>query len=456
MSPGPLEDDRSWGAVGVSVVSCGFLLALLSVIGADLLWLVALGDHVRATGTVPDEVPFAAAPSQGWPSVLVVAELFLSFIHELGLAGLLVWHFIAVICAVGIVALDARRRGASDLAAALIMGVLVVGGIATFAVARLQTFALVPFALTLLMVRAQHTRPSRAIWWAPALVAVWGNLHGSVLLGVCIIGAYLLFSRLRLRPIETVALGASTLAALFVTPATWRTAEYYIGVLNNEAAARGEGLWAAPALGEPFDLVMIIAAVTLGGLAMRRRLPGWEYVAVAGLTIATIIAARNGIWLLLFLAAPAAASGHHRSRGERLALRPPSIRGVGAAIAVLIVCAGILANRTREVTETSDLLAEQVLRIAPGMVVLAPEPAVESLAVHGVRVWLSNPLDAFSKDDQRVYLDFMAGRPGMLAAVEESDAVLVQAGGPADVVMAQLSAYDVHQLEDSWRLYVGR
>jgi hypothetical protein len=455
MSSGPGERDRSWGAVGVSLLSCGFLLSLLTVVGADLLWLVALGDDVRTSGALPDHVPFAAASSQGWPPVLVAAEVAVSLIHEMGLAGLLIGHFLAVLTALVIVVVDARRRGASDLAAALVLGVLVVGGIATFGVARLQTFSLIPFALTLLLVREQHRKPGRAMWWAPVLVAVWGNLHGSVLLGVCVIGVHLLFSRLARRPGETVALGLVTLAALFATPATWRTADYYVGVLHNEAAARGEGLWAAPALAEPFDLVMIVAAVVLGGLALRRRLPLWEYVALVGLTIATIIAARNGIWLLLFLAAPSAASRARPATG-RVALDRASTRGIVAVLTVLVACAGILGHRTRAMSEASDVLAAEVSRTAPGLVVLAPEPAVESLAVNGVRVWLSNPLDAFAQADQRAYLDFMAGRPGMAAAVDASGAVLVRAGDPADDVMSEAADFEVHELEDSWLLYVRR
>ena len=151
MPPGTDVRDHSWGAVGVSLVSCGLLLALLTVIGADLMWLVALGDDVRRTGALPDGVPFAAAPSEGWPPVLVAAEVALSFIHELGLAGVLVWHFLAVIGTLVIVAVDGRRRGATDLSSALTIAVLVFGGAATFAVVRLQTFSLIPFVLTLLL-----------------------------------------------------------------------------------------------------------------------------------------------------------------------------------------------------------------------------------------------------------------------------------------------------------------
>ncbi len=452
-SQGTGERDRSWGAVCVGLLTIGLLLALLTLLGSDLLWLVALGDEIRAKGTTPDGVPFAAAASQGWPPVVVAAEVVLSLIHELGVGGLLAWHFVVVLVALVLVAADARRRGASDVATAVVLVALFFGAAGTFAVVRLQTFSLIPFAVMVSLLRAQHIRASRAMWWAPVLVAIWGNLHGSVLLGVCMIGAYLMFSRLRNRPVETVALGVATLAALFATPATWRTGEYYVGVFQNESAAQREGLWAAPNLVDPFDLVMLATALVLGWLALRHKLALWEYVVIVGLASATLMAARNGVWLLIFLAAPAA-SGSRRLASESESFGRPPTRVLAVTLALLLACASLLVHRGEAVTRADELLSKEVRRIAPGQVVLAPEPAVESLAVHGVRVWLSNPLDAFRRADQRAYLDFLAGRPGMMAAVDDSGAVLVRAGAPSDRVMVELPGFEVFELEDSWRLYV--
>ena len=65
----------------------------------------------------------------------------------------------------------------------------------------------------------------------------------------------------------------------------------------------------APALPEPTYLSGPAPfAVVLGLLAVRRRLSLWEYVVLVGLAVGTVVAARNGVWLLLFLAAPAATS----------------------------------------------------------------------------------------------------------------------------------------------------
>ncbi len=70
--------------------------AALTVLGADLLWVVALGDTVRATGAVPEGIPFAAAPQVDWPNPIVLAELLLSAVHALGGWGLAAFHLLLV------------------------------------------------------------------------------------------------------------------------------------------------------------------------------------------------------------------------------------------------------------------------------------------------------------------------------------------------------------------------
>ena len=449
----PAEElDRPWTLVGLCLFVIALFLVLATVIGADLLWLVALGDRMRETGGIPDGVPFAAAPTGDWPPVLALAELLLSLLHEPGLAALLITHLVLVLATLLLVALDARRAGASGPATAIALAALFVGGLTTFGVVRLQTFSLVPFVLMLLLLRAETRKPSRRIWWAPGLILVWGNLHGAVLLGVCLLGAYLAFGRLRQRPTESVAVGLTSLLALFMTPATWRTADYYVGVLQNQAAAQNEGLWARPSLTSPFDVLMLIAVLLFAGAALRGRPRVWECVAAAGLAVATVMAARNGVWLLLFLA-PLAASGRARRHRLGTAMTRPGPRVVAVAVVALIVAGVGLAQRASTMAETDEELAHEVLARVGDGVVLAPAPAVESLAVHGVTIWAGNPLDAFAPEDQRAYLDFLAGRPGMTRAVEDSDAVLVKVDSDAAAAMDTMADFEGERLLDSWLLF---
>ena len=72
------------------------LVASVGVIGADLLWLVALGREIVDSGDIPDGVPFAAAPSSDWPNVPVLAELSLWAANGAGERGLLAAQVLAV------------------------------------------------------------------------------------------------------------------------------------------------------------------------------------------------------------------------------------------------------------------------------------------------------------------------------------------------------------------------
>ena len=94
----------------------------------------------------------------------------------------------------------------------------------------------------------QARRPDRGIWWAVPLVAVWGNLHGAVLLGVCVLGAYLVVDRLRQRPVESIAVGAAY-PGRCARRRSCGGPRSTTRVFDNVSAQRAEGLWARPALG---------------------------------------------------------------------------------------------------------------------------------------------------------------------------------------------------------------
>lgn len=431
------EAQRPAGAVGrpwplAVVVVCTWLLAGVARVGSDWDWVVAMGDVVRRTGSVPDHVPFATAPSEGWHNVPVLGQVVASVLHETGAPGVVLAHLSLVVLAWMLLVLGARRQGAGDVSTSVVLVAVVLGALPSWGLVRLQTYSFPLFAVLLLLVVEQARRPDRKIWLAPVLVAVWGNLHGAVLLGVCVLGAYLLLHRLRQRPAETIAVGIASLAALLVTPQGLDTVTYYVEVFDNVAAARGEGLWARPDLGSPFDVVMLVCAGLLTGLVLRRRRRVWEYVAVAGLVVATADSARHGVWLLCLLFVLAAQPSEGEVRRARTSARAPLVAaGLAAAVAVPLVLL-----RGDGVAGVDPAVVRAVASQAGDGVVLAPSPLVESLAVSGVTVWAGNPLDAFEPHVQEAYLDFLAGRPGLRHAVAASDVVVTRDGTPHAATVA--------------------
>jgi hypothetical protein len=124
--------------------------------------------------------------------------------------------------------------------------------------------------------------------------------------------------------------------------------------------------------------------------------------------------------LLFVAAAPAARSlRFERERTLRLAV-PLFVTAV--VLGVFGIARGPLS------TGAGRPLLDQALREAAGMPILADAVPSEQIAAAGGRVWISNPLDAFNHHDQRLYLDWLAGRPRGDLALDKTRVVLAIRG----------------------------
>ena len=315
-----------------AIVLATAVASVAGTIGPDARWLPALGRAILRASALPQGIPYASAPSAGWHNVPVLAELtFRGLEASLGMRGLLAAQVAAVALACLLVARDAKRLGAKDAGIATVLFVVVTGGLLAFAGIRAQLFALVLFPALLLVLRSEEEAPSRRIWIVVPLLALWSNLHGSALVGLGLLLVYLVGERGRRRPAESAAVGLASLLALCATPALWSTPAYYTDALTNEAARRGYGLWAPLSVTSGFDLLLATAALLLLVGFVRARPRPWQFAAALVLAAFTVHAARNGIWLLLFVAAPAACA-------LRTAKRPPAAVSHGIALA-LAACA---------------------------------------------------------------------------------------------------------------------
>ncbi|HEX5916518.1 MAG TPA: hypothetical protein VFY76_01635 [Nocardioides sp.] len=451
------DADGTWRWTVAAAALVTTFLALFVRVGGDWDWLVAMGDVIRATMRVPDGVPFAASDTSGWHNVPVLAQLVASVVHDVGARATVIAHMVVVTVTLLVLARAARSRGASDLYTAAALVLLGAGALATLGIVRAQTLSLVPFALLVALISGQARRPDRGIWWAVPLVALWGNLHGAALLGVCVLGAYLVGERIRLEPGVSVAVGASSLLALCATPQLWRTPLYYAEVFDNVSAQRGTGLWARPSADMPFDVLMLVAAAGLGLVWMRSRRQPWEYIAVIGLCVATASAARHGTWLLLLLVvlSGSAVSSNGRTIRDRRGL--PSLRTttIFGGIALAVALPVVVVRGDAVLGAPPDVVAG-VAETAGRRVVLAPAPLSESLAVEGVTLWAGNPLDAFSHPVQAGYLDFLDGGVGAADAVRESDVVVAEEGSAQAELMSGFPEFEPRRCAEGWVCYIRR
>ena len=406
------------GPLELAVALGTALAAVAGTIGADARWLPALGRTIVDRGRIPDGVPYASAPSAEWHNVPVLAELTLhGLTSAAGNRGFLLAQVVAVAGGLAILGWDLRRAEADDFRGALVLLGLVIGALPALLVIRSQLFSLLLFPALVALLRREVRQPSTRVWLLLPLLALWSNLHGAVLVGLAVAAAYLVLERGRREPFVAAAVLGGAAIAVCATPALEHTPDYYLGVLHNEAARRGEQLWAPLSLSSGFDLLFLAAAIPLVVLALRARPALWEVVAIAALAVLSIRTPRSGVWLLFFAAVPAA-QGLRLGPSRSLRLAGPAL-ALSGAIAVFGVVRGPLS------TGAGKPLLDQALQRARGTPILAEGVLAEQVALDGGQVWMSNPLDAFSHHDQRLYLDWLDGRTSGEAALRHASRVVL-------------------------------
>jgi hypothetical protein len=407
-----VESRLSWLAVAAGSALC----ASAATVGADARWLAALGGVIARAGRIPSSIPYAAAPSHDWVNVPVLGELVFHFLDAAGgERGLIVAQALAVAATLALLLRDMRAAHASDSSCALVLVAIPVAAASSLFVVRAQMFSLPLFALLMVLLRAEARAPSWRVWLVVPFVALWSNLHGGVLAGLLVFTVYVLVERRR-------AVGAlvAAWAALFVTPALAQTGDYYWNVLHSEPAASGFGLWAPLSWHNPLDVVFLAVALPLLVFALRARPRRWELLCLAILAGSSVHVARNSVWLVLFAAVPAAA-------GLRLPDPRTSHRVLTVcawAVPVILLAAAFSQEPMQSVAGPS--LRAQAVRLAAGAPILADSEDAEQLALDGRRVWIANPIDAFPRRDQRLYLDWLRGRPEGDAVLQRNDVVLVR------------------------------
>jgi hypothetical protein len=437
--------DHSTARLAVTIALITTIAGLVMSVGADARWLAALGRIIAHDGSIPTGIPFASAPTAHWHNTLVLAELiFHGLGATLGHSGLLLAQFLAVALAFTILARDSLAGGAQATGTASALLIVAVGSLASLAVARVQLFSLVLFPLTVLLLRAETRHPSNRIWLVLPLLALWSNLHGGVLSGLVLLYAYLALERFRHDRWTALGVAVAAPIALCLTPAGIDTISYFHGLVTNVAAERGVGLW-APIGGSALDVLLVGAAAILAFRARRSRPRLWELVMIGVLVVLTIKAARDGVWLLFFLCAPAS---HTTTKRAWSGLLP-----IGAAVAVVLLVADV-AHWSKVGGPVADA-SQRAIAFAHGSPILGDGIFAEQVALDHGRIWAGNPLDAFSRRVQGEYLDWLTGhragrtvldnpRIRVVIAAPGSDAQRLTAADPSFARAPSTTAADIY------------
>jgi hypothetical protein len=416
-------------SLALIVLTVTGVAAMFALVGADTLWLAALGRIIASRGTIPAGVPFAMAPTGHWANTIVFAELIFHGLQAgLGDRGLMLAQLAAVALAIAVLARDALAGGASIQGTAAAVFVAALGALPDLSVIRVQLFSIVLFPLVVAVLRDEARRPSWRIWLVVPLLAAWSNLHGAALIGLGMTLAYLSIGRLRHEPGTAILVAVAAAVAICLTPAGIHTVAYYHGVLTNRAAQRGEGMWSPLSPTNPIDILLIVAAIALAARLRLIRAQPWELVvllALAGLTVKT---SRSGLWLLLFLVPLAARGFKPREVWNRLL---PPLGTVGLVMLLFAVARGPAPGGA------SSQLVERAVALSHGGPVLAEDIFDEQVALAGGRIVVGNPIDAFSRKEQDRYLDWLGGKPTGVHVISPSvNVVLTSRSSPAQRLMS--------------------
>ena len=157
--------------------------------------------------------------------------------------------------------------------------------------------------------------------------------------------------------------------------------------------------------------------LVLAAAALRSRPALWELAVLTGLAVLTTRSARGGIWFAFFAVTPAALG---LGRGA-----VPRVRLVAPAVVALAGLAALGVVRGPHQPGTGGRLLGRALAAADGTPILATELVAEQVALAGGRIWLGNPIDAFRRSDQRLYLDWLQGKPAGDAALRHAPRVVL-------------------------------
>ena len=177
-------------------------------------WMALLSGRVVAQHGLPShDTLMVWAHGRQWVDQQWLAQLLLYGLDRLGgLPLALLVHAFLVIGALGGAAALARRRGGSARSATWVALPVLIAYWPEAVVMRPQSFAYPLFVAVLWLLVDELRQPSRRVYLVLPLLALWANLHGSVVVGAAVVSAFAvteIAASLRSRP-RTVHAGRSS------------------------------------------------------------------------------------------------------------------------------------------------------------------------------------------------------------------------------------------------------
>lgn len=405
----------------------------------DYFWHLTAGKLIAETGRVPATDPFSFTWfGQPWTPHEWLSELLIySITSVVGRIGALVAFGFFPLAIFATLAAALSRQGARVLAIGLpfALGAFVLVGYVTLRPQAVSWFLIA--ALLWFLMAARPDRPRRMLLLIPLFV-LWANLHGLYVIGLGIVGVYLLFTLAGRTPMSTargwvIGATAGAIGASMVTPAG------PIGILYplRYVDAGDWGLaniqeWQSPNFHEPAHLGFL-ALIALVGLNGGRGTPGW-LVALSWIGIAMGLLALRNAPIAVVLCMPALVMGLEARLRDRDGRRPrkpiaPSralgrrVIELGAALVIVVGSAAVLVPRDLSASIDENLARrfpvagiDRLLELAPDANLLAEYGwggyAISRIYPRGGHVFVDGRNDMYSQQVLEDYSAIRAADPG--------------------------------------------
>ena len=330
----------------------------------------------------------------------------------------------------------ARKRGGAPTTVALVALLALLPFLVTGIFARPQSFAYLPFVALVALLSSRERISIQRVVLIVALLVVWANVHGSVLLAVPLValrGALDLRESRRLGTIDrsAVALLFVPWPCLIASPYTFRLIAYYAKTAFNPSFATYLSYW-APTTFSPISLpllVLLFASIWLLGRVGDVYSPFERWLLVFGAVVG-LLAVRNWTFAVL-LAVMLVPVGLDRARK-----RPPrAAPWFGAPIAAVFVVAtaiAIVASLAK-----ADSKVAQNFPPAAGVVVAHAAAAPDAQIYAGIKFadWL---MWAHPGLEGKLVLD---ARYELLTGAEVKRLVLFSLGTGVDTPLGRPTVY---------------
>lgn len=408
--------------------------ATKGLVDPDYWWHLTAGELILESG-VPTVDPFSFTwNGKPWtPHEWASEALLFLGVSGIGAAGVLVVFGAVAGASIAIMGVTLQRTGVRTVAV-LLPSVLAAVVFIPYVTARPQAISWLLLALELaLLMHLRADRPARTLWLVPLFVA-WANLHGLYVVGLGVLGVYLLFTLVGRTPMAgasrwMVAASVGSALASTLTPAGPVGLLYPLRYIDSsDWGLANIAEWQSPDFHDPAHLAflaLIVAMSASGG----RATPGWlAFLAIVGLVMG-LLALRNAP-ISALLSLPMLAYGADALLARSPARRPPPAslaagrRIIELGVAAVIVVGAWLVLVPADVGEAAADAAEKVFPVEAIQMLQRQDPDARVVVEYG---WAGYAIHELHGSGGRVFVD---GRNDMYPESLLADYSAIRAGDP--------------------------